>query len=200
MRLFLTTFTGNLVANASRLDSKRLNKQILEIGQMYSAITGEGGFTFPKSVKNHPETLAYKHHADFLCVYGVVCANEWSKRYNKEHDYLKRFLSLAPEQFTLPSFWWYNKSWLHSALVANHQFKLFYTGSQEYQNFVHVAQNKSWQKLFMRGEKLGNMYPVVDNDKNTIGYKIYHPGVKQEYQSIKTLYYTDTRYKFIYKE
>ena len=54
---------GTALETAKVLDSKRLNKQIVECDQIFNALSGG------KAWKNHPCTLQYKEHKDWLTCY-----------------------------------------------------------------------------------------------------------------------------------
>lgn len=62
MQVFVTS--TSCIETASQLDRKRLNKQIIEAGQILKAIKGEG-----KGWHHHPATLMYARHAAWLDLY-----------------------------------------------------------------------------------------------------------------------------------
>lgn len=72
---------GSPLETAMILDKKRLNKQIVECGQILSALNGES-----KSWLNHPCTLQYKNHKQWLhnyklCLYYYKCGDyEFAKK------------------------------------------------------------------------------------------------------------------------
>lgn len=62
MQVFVTS--TSCIETASQLDRKRLNKQIIEAGQILKAIKGEG-----KSWHHHPATIMYARHAAWMELY-----------------------------------------------------------------------------------------------------------------------------------
>ena len=62
---------GSPLETAMCLDSRRLNKQIIECKQIIKAINGE-----TKAWANHPATLQYKNHMDWLICY-THCLEEY---------------------------------------------------------------------------------------------------------------------------
>lgn len=63
---------GSVIDTALSLDKKRFNKQIVEVGQIIKALRGE-----TKAWRNHPCTLQYRHHEEWLKLYRTVfeCLN-----------------------------------------------------------------------------------------------------------------------------
>ena len=55
---------GSVIDTALSLDKKRFNKQIIEVIQIINALRGE-----TKAWRNHPCTLQYRHHEDWLRLY-----------------------------------------------------------------------------------------------------------------------------------
>lgn len=55
---------GSVIDTALSLDKKRFNKQIVEVGQIINALRGE-----TKAWRNHPCTLQYRHHEEWLRLY-----------------------------------------------------------------------------------------------------------------------------------
>ena len=62
---------GSPLETAKCLDLRRLNKQIIECKQIIKAINGE-----TKAWANHPATLQYKNHMDWLRCY-TNCLEEY---------------------------------------------------------------------------------------------------------------------------
>lgn len=62
--------------SAEFLDDLRLNKQAVEVKQIYRALTDPDA----KGWKNHPATLMWKGCENLLLVYGFQMANEWIVR------------------------------------------------------------------------------------------------------------------------
>lgn len=70
---------GSPLETAMALDSKRLNKQIIECGQILDALNGA------KAWNNHPCVLQYSEHKDWLIAYSK-CLYEYQK-YKLQIDY-----------------------------------------------------------------------------------------------------------------
>jgi len=70
MQIFIT---GTPFETARDLDPRRLNKQIIETGQIINAIIGVGKGWF-----NHPIVKMYKNHINFLISYSL-CLESYKK-------------------------------------------------------------------------------------------------------------------------
>lgn len=82
MQVFITDIKkGAIIQTAEDLDDRRLHKQIVEVGQIIKAIRGESS-----SWSNHPITIQYKNHLDFLYLYQKVLEKYWYyyKHYREE--------------------------------------------------------------------------------------------------------------------
>lgn len=75
---------------AKSLDSKRLNKQIVECKQIIhvhlGVLTKKG--TITKGYKNHPATKMWKDNLDSLLIYYQACIDEWVSRGGKASNYM----------------------------------------------------------------------------------------------------------------
>ena len=60
---------GSPLETAKALDKRRLNKQIIECNQIFNAMHGE------KFWRNHPCTLQYMEHEDWLIYYTLCLEN-----------------------------------------------------------------------------------------------------------------------------
>ena len=67
---------ANYTQCAQILDSKRLNKQVVEA---YQLLTGKCGH------KNHPASLMWEPHKFELKLYLIACSDEYTKRFHKIH-------------------------------------------------------------------------------------------------------------------
>ena len=74
MQVFLP-YGSDFVSSAQALDNKRLNKQLLECRQILAALAGE-----TKGWVNHPATVQFKYHEDWLFEYAMACTNEMIDR------------------------------------------------------------------------------------------------------------------------
>lgn len=72
---------GSPLETAKSLDSRRLNKQIIECKQILKAINGES-----KAWANHPATLQYKNHINWLQYY-MWCLEAYKKGYMVTANY-----------------------------------------------------------------------------------------------------------------
>ena len=79
---------GTPLETAKALDKKRLNKQIIECGQMLKAIAGES-----TAWKNHPATKMYNYHQEWLKLY-MHCLNAYRLNNINAAEYLSDFLPL----------------------------------------------------------------------------------------------------------
>lgn len=98
--------------SASILDSRRLNKQILETFQIWSVLSfpfkcprcgslklvdkicGCGNPVKPRGYRNHPAIKMWKGFEGNLIVYGFSMALEWKYRGN-DHDYFNKFVDIS---------------------------------------------------------------------------------------------------------
>ena len=86
MQVFIT---GSPLETAMALDSKRLNKQIVECGQILDALDGK------KAWRNHPCTFQYECHRDWLklyqwCLFNVQMSLQKDMTEEGHKYYLKR--------------------------------------------------------------------------------------------------------------
>ena len=72
---------GTPFETAKALDSRRLNKQIIECRQILKAISGES-----KAWANHPATLQYKNHVVWLTYY-TKCLEEFKGGFIQKAEY-----------------------------------------------------------------------------------------------------------------
>lgn len=172
MRVFLPNL--NIASNAQVLSPKSLNSQIGELAQIYSAITGDIIKQFPKSVPKHPETLAYRFWPEFLLWYGLACCAEYHARNGIQHALHYKFIERAPEGYYVPP---HNLGlWLRN----NHRAGLYRKDNKHYNAFRDAHVNEIHNKLYNFDNQRVNLYPVVDDDKNFVGYKAYYQSVKRK--------------------
>ena len=74
MQTFLP-YVGNFKMSAQALDNKRLNKQLLEGRQIYSALMGQ-----TIGWRNHPATRMWENHENMLMEYLTAIKNECVRR------------------------------------------------------------------------------------------------------------------------
>lgn len=113
------------------LDSKRLQKQLLEASQLLKVLSTkpDSSGNLPKGYRNHPAALAWKHNIPALAAYAIACADECSRR-NIKNDVLRERVSAYLETpYTLPV-WWGDER-LHSS----HRARLLFKDFQFYQQY-----------------------------------------------------------------
>lgn len=104
----------SLEESARCLDSKRLNKQLVECQQILKALTDPQA----KGWVNHPVTRMWKGHEAALVAYAKACAEEWKRRGFRSHrsfDRIQEMPQVGAE--TLPS--WFGNDWFHASHRAN---------------------------------------------------------------------------------
>lgn len=98
MNIFLP-YEDEIVESVICLDDLRLNKQILEVYQLYmNAVNEMRGYEI-KGYKNHPIYIFYKDNIKFLAYYGWKCCNEYSYRFNRCHKLRTYFVDWMVELF-----------------------------------------------------------------------------------------------------
>lgn len=95
MQVFIV---GTPLATAMALDSRRLNKQIIECGQILDALNGK------KAWSNHPCVLQYRKHKEWLndymrCLVYYQCGNiDWAEKMSDICEWTKPKFHI-PEYF-----------------------------------------------------------------------------------------------------
>jgi hypothetical protein len=80
------------VQSAKALDSRRLQKQIVECQQLLNALTNPNA----KGWRNHPAALMWRGHEKALIAYAEACWMEWKNRgYGPEHMSILKIRELA---------------------------------------------------------------------------------------------------------
>lgn len=102
---------------ASQLDRKRLNKQIIEAGQILKAIHGEG-----KGWHRHPATLMYAHYAAWLELYRMCLQAYFSGDMETAKECSSQADALRPPFLT-------------DKLCAQHRRRLFTKAPDQYPQF-----------------------------------------------------------------
>ena len=132
---------GSPLETAKVLDKKRLNKQVIECRQIINAILG-----FSKSWANHPCTIQYREHVEWLICY-ECCLREYIEYMNGNTRYLTTIekLNEVCEKCT-PNF--------HTQEYFDNMKRRLYTKDNEhYKQFAHL------------GESYDNWYWVDDKWK-----------------------------------
>jgi hypothetical protein len=77
---------ANPKKSAKALDSRRLNKQILESIQILSAnMDYNFGWKIPKYIKNHPCTELWFYDPKYLIYYILILCSEYKNRFGRTH-------------------------------------------------------------------------------------------------------------------
>ena len=84
---------GTPLETAKALDKKRLNKQIIECGQILKAIAGES-----TAWKNHPATKMYKYHQEWLKLY-MHCLNAYRLNNINAAEHLSNYADTMRPEF-----------------------------------------------------------------------------------------------------
>lgn len=83
---------SDYVESARVLDTRRLQKQIVECQQLLNALTNPDA----KGWRNHPAALMWKGYEKSLAFYAEVCWNEWKARgYGPDHKSIIKIRELA---------------------------------------------------------------------------------------------------------
>lgn len=103
--------------SAECLDNKRLGKQLIEVTQIYKALTNP-----LYGWQNHPAVKMWKGHELSLLEYGNECYKEWKKRRNKIHKSGEEIANnytnlLLKETISYP--WWIGDENFHSSHRSN---------------------------------------------------------------------------------
>ncbi|MEG2688257.1 MAG: pyrimidine dimer DNA glycosylase/endonuclease V [Clostridia bacterium] len=94
MNIFLP-YENDIDKSVQSLDNLRLNKQILEVKTIISAINAYNADGAVKGYYNHPVTQFYKDNVNFLAHYGIACCKEYLYRNDKEHSLNDYFIPFA---------------------------------------------------------------------------------------------------------
>lgn len=119
--------------SATCLDIKRLGKQIIEVTQIYNALTNP-----LYGWKNHPAVKMWKSYEMALLNYGLACYNEWKSRRNRNHksgEIIKMWLYGKNIPFIYPP--WFNDDKFH----ASHRSNLLRKQPEFYSKFGWIETN-----------------------------------------------------------
>ena len=119
---------------AQILDSRRLNKQRVEVLQIYNSLTGKSnGWT------HHPAVRMWRGAEQLLLIYGIKMCDECDVRGFADNTRMKdRFYEyLHKHVFHIPS-WWADKQ-TKDAIIRTHQCNLLRKDYEYYkQHFPHI--------------------------------------------------------------
>lgn len=133
---------------AEVLDARRLNKQIIECGQILKAISGESS-----AWANHPCVLMYKKHKKWLDYYkkSLECYKSYKDLIGIDADEAEHDLALAEE--------WSDKAekitppFMTHTLCIQHRRRLYTKSPQMYPDFeIYGTSDQNW--YYVNGEWL----------------------------------------------
>jgi hypothetical protein len=134
MQTFLSEPTWQKSIEA--LDNARLNKQILEVRQILSALAGQ-----TKGWVNHPATNMWRGYEWGLGAYGGLCYAELGIRginADKNMDAITALMSNFYESSTeVP--WWWERSETKDKILVTHAAMLYKKDSAHYSDYRHDA-------------------------------------------------------------
>jgi hypothetical protein len=127
----------NFEASAKILDTVRLNKQLLECRQMFSAMAGQSKFG-----AHHPATKMWTGHQSLLWDYVLAVREELDRRgtpTQKNMDAAFEFYHMLPtqRQKTYPE--WYDEREQMLLIETTHRASLYNKNQDHYRNFLGEA-------------------------------------------------------------
>lgn len=136
MQIFLI---GSALETAKCLDIRRLNKQIIEVKQIISAIEGK-----TKSWRNHPVTIMYENSLGFLRAY-KSCLKAYKENRIQCANWFSDFCERTKPDF-LKDCDWYFENMKNRLYTKNkeHYSKFFPDAVESYSNFYYV--NGIWKE------------------------------------------------------
>lgn len=134
---------ANPIKTAKCLDSRRLNKQMIEVIQIISANTGiYVGWKIPKYIKNHPVTKMWENYENYLINYLDWLLSEYGHRTNKLHKCYIIFLDIKEwyiENYGLSGYYDFTYiKHLTPEFCKFHQKKLYNKNPEYYKQFKGV--------------------------------------------------------------
>jgi hypothetical protein len=140
MQTFLPSKTFN--TSAEMLDSKRLNKQILEGYQILNVLSSDD----PKAAwRNHPAVKMWRGSEHFLYTYVLAMVAEANKRGIKTDKNLENLTNLRNSN---KDFWgtdtpfWYHDEGIMSKINTTHRANLFIKDPEYYYAFEYALGHK----------------------------------------------------------
>lgn len=107
---------------AKCLDSKRLNKQIIEVVDILK-----------EKNPHHPAVLMWKKFHNNLKKYGYYLCQEYQQRFNKEHSFAGKFKN----NFSNPP------DWLDEKIIISHRINLLRKDYDYYSKFFKLKSDKN---------------------------------------------------------
>ena len=129
-------FIGNVLETAKCLDKRRLNKQIIEVKQIISAIEGKS-----TAWRNHPVTIMYQHELNFLRSYKWCLIAYKENRIEDAKWFSNRCERVKPD--FLKDCDWYFENMKNRLYTKNkeHYSIYFPNATESYSNFYYVNDN-----------------------------------------------------------
>ena len=136
MQIFLI---GNVLETARCLDKRRLNKQIIEVNQIISAIERNS-----KAWRNHPITIMYENSLNFLRSYKWCLVAYKENRMEDAQWFSDRCERTKPD--FLKDCEWYFENMKNRLYTKNKEYYLEYFpyAVESYSNFYYV--NGEWKE------------------------------------------------------
>jgi len=121
--------------SATILDSRRLNKQVLECYQILKVLSG---FSESGAWRNHPAVLMWKGAENFLFTYAMAMIREADRRNiktdkNKSNINLLRSVAGKSWGMSIPS--WYQNPATLKRILATHKSNLYLKDPEYYHEF-----------------------------------------------------------------
>lgn len=132
-------FIGTALETARCLDKRRLNKQIIEVNQIISAIEGNS-----KAWRNHPITIMYENSLNFLRSYKWCLVAYKENRMEDAQWFSDRCERTKPD--FLKDCEWYFENMKNRLYTKNkeHYLEYFPYAVESYSNFYYV--NGEWKE------------------------------------------------------
>lgn len=122
----------SIVDSVKCLDSKRLNKQILECYQIIRVLNNE-----TEGYKNHPAVLMWKGYEQALLCYAITCCCESENRFNRIHNTKDKLLCYIDYNSTIVYPKWFGNDKFHES----HRSNLYRKDSVYYKQFKQDYDN-----------------------------------------------------------
>lgn len=102
----------SFLETARALDTRRLNKQVVECKQIYASLTGMSE-PYGKPAKqtnswqHHPAVRMWKGAEHLLCVYAIIMREEATRRKIRDNTEMLKFFEVRMNRhpFIIPSWW-----------------------------------------------------------------------------------------------
>jgi hypothetical protein len=140
MQTFLPSRTFNV--SAEMLDSKRLNKQILEGYQILNVLSSDDPHA---GWRNHPAVKMWRGSEHFLYSYVLAMVAEANKRgikTDKNMENLTNLRNRMKDAWGTDSPYWYHDELLMRKITTTHRANLFVKDPEYYNLFSYAVDNK----------------------------------------------------------